>query len=732
MAAAAAPPVPIGGPEESSSLPGLLPRPAVAISWDSQALHSHAERSEMELKACVIDPTRLPTLESLLQEMYASLRPKPVDYEHRHLMIDVFNRIAEQIFGKKNGLPVVEAFGSFTMDLFTPKSDLDLSVNFNTDTKDLYPRKNKINAIRKLSKVLYSHQSQGRCHGVLPIATARVPVLKVIDQGTGVECDISIENKDGMSRSIIIKFISSIDERFRVLCYLMKFWAKAHNVNSPKDQTMSSMAIISLVAFHLQTRSPPILPAFSAVLKDGSDFASIEKNVSLLEGFGGRNKESIAELFVSLMIKLVSVEGLWQQGLCASNFEGSWISKTWERGVGNLSVEDFLDQSQNFARAVGVGQMRKICECLRATVSDLSKFFMGKIAAAKLKALLFGGPLNQVNPVSYPSQKTVKRKRVNPNKTSKKKKRPLEQDKPVISPGQQDDKKPLDQKPVSSPIQKDAKKKKPLDQVKPVISPGQKDDKREKPLEQDKAVISPGKKDDKREKPLDQDKPAISRGQKDGKNILLNQAKPAISPGQRDDKKKPLDQSKPAISPGQKDDKKKKPLDQDKAVISPVQKDAKKSSNVGRDSGNSHVQQKKAKVTVYTSGSRPTSVSIPPQRMHGPVFTQPMINQFAHIPQHLITPPAFGYGLPPPWHLHSAYHHPRQGFVGQPQGDLLNLYTGFQLQHPGQAMFGPPAAHRPVLNGFRPYGINGAQQAQHIDNGLVQRLPYGMGPGSWR
>ncbi|XP_039817811.1 terminal uridylyltransferase 4-like isoform X4 [Panicum virgatum] len=548
--------------------------------------------------------------------------------------------------------------------------------------------------------ISWDSQGHGRCYGVLPISTARVPVLKVTDQGTGVECDISIENKDGMSRSMIIKFISSIDERFRILCYLMKFWAKAHDVNSPKDQTMSSMSIISLVAFHLQTRRPPILPAFSAILKDGSDFASIEKNVSLFNGFGSSNKESIAELFVSMMVKLVSVEGLWEQGLCASNFEGSWISKTWGKGVGNLSA-DFLDQSQNFARCVGMGQMQKICECLRATVSDLSKFFMGKTAAPKLKALSFE-PLNQVKPVTDPIQKTVKRKRVNPNNTStnpskrnaKKKKKPLEQDKPVISLGQRDDKKPLDQKPVTSPIQKDANRDKPLDQVKPVISAGQKDDKTEKPLEQDKAAIYPGQKDAKKNKPFGQDKPAIS-------------------PCQKDDRKKPLGQDKPAISPGQKDAKK-------------------KSSNVGRDSGSSQEQQKKAKVTVYTSGSRPPSV-IPPQRMHRPVLTQPIINQFAHIPQHPITPPAFGYGLPPP-HLHSAYQHPHLGLVGQPQGDFLHLYHGIQMQHQGQAMFRPPppAAHHPVLNGLHPYGSIGAQQMQHIDNRLVQRPPYGMRQGFWR
>nr|CAB3481742.1 unnamed protein product [Digitaria exilis] len=635
MAAAAASPRVPAGPEASSSLPGgLLPRPAVAISWDSSALHHHAERSEIESKECVIDPALLPTLEASLQE------------------IAIFKCV-----------------------VFFLTNDISL---------------------------VFPISGQGYCYGVLPILAARVPVLKVVDQGTGVECDISIENKDGLSRSMIFKFISSIDERFRILCYLMKFWAKAHDVNSPKDQTMSSMAIISLVAFHLQTRHPPILPAFSVILKDGSDFASIKKNVSLLNGFGSINKESIAELFVSLMIKLVSVEGLWEEGLCASNFEGSWISKTWARGVGCLSVEDFLDRSQNFARAVGMEQMQRICECLRATVSDLSKFFKGKIAAPKLKALLFGPlnqakPLNQVKPVTNPSQKIGKRKRVSPNKTS------------------------------TDPSQRNAKKKKPLGEDKAVIS-----DDKEKVLEQDKAKISPSQKDDNREKPLEPDKVAISPGQKDDKKKPLDQDKTAISSVQKDAKKKPLYQDKPAIPSVQKGGKK-KPLYQDKLAISPVQKDTKKkSSNAGCDSGSSHVQQKKAKVTVYTSSSRaPPSVSIPPQRMHWPVPTQPIINQFAHIPQHLVTPPAFGYGLPPQ-HLHSAYHHPHQGLLGQPQGDFLHLHPGIQLQHPGQAMFGPPVAHHPGLNGLHPYGINGAQQMQHINNKLVQRPPYGMGPGFWR
>uniref|UniRef100_A0A0E0EP18 Poly(A) RNA polymerase mitochondrial-like central palm domain-containing protein n=1 Tax=Oryza meridionalis TaxID=40149 RepID=A0A0E0EP18_9ORYZ len=340
MAAAASPPVP--SKVDASSRPDRSPRPqSLEISWDSQALCKRAESCELEAEALSIDPTLLPVLDDLLIELYAILRPKPDDYEQRHLMIDVFNKIAEEIYGKKKGFPVVEAFGSFTMDLFTSKSDLDLSVNFNADFGSQFARKDKISVIRNLAK--------------------------------------------------------------------MKFWAKAHDVNCPRDRTMSSMAIISLVAFHLQTRRPPILPAFSALLKDGPDFPSIQRNVSLVEGFGSRNKESVAELFVSLMSKLLSVEGLWEQGLCVSNFEGSWIFKTWERGVGNLSIEDFLDRSQNFARAVGKEEMQRISECIRVAVLNLNNFFRGKIDAPKLKNLLFE-PLRQDELISNPSLKRPKRK----------------------------------------------------------------------------------------------------------------------------------------------------------------------------------------------------------------------------------------------------------------------------------------------------------------------------------
>uniref|UniRef100_A0A453RRX3 Uncharacterized protein n=1 Tax=Aegilops tauschii subsp. strangulata TaxID=200361 RepID=A0A453RRX3_AEGTS len=113
---------------------------------------------------------------------------------------------------------------------------------------------------------------------------------------------------------------------------------------------------------------------------------------------------------LSSLVQLLAVKDLWEQGLCASNFDGFWISKTWNRGIGNLSVEDFLDRSQNFARSVGKVEMQNICECLKDTVSKLTDFFRGKIDALTLKILIFGA-LNQDVPVSHPSPKHVKSKR---------------------------------------------------------------------------------------------------------------------------------------------------------------------------------------------------------------------------------------------------------------------------------------------------------------------------------
>ncbi|KAJ6792976.1 Uncharacterized protein M6B38_112155 [Iris pallida] len=55
-----------------------------------------------------------------------------------------------------------------------------------------------------------------------------------------------------------------------------------------------------------------------------------------------------------------------------------------------MSVEDFLDRSQNFARAVGKEEFKKIYMCIKGSLKNLSHFMEGKIEETKFKEGLFG------------------------------------------------------------------------------------------------------------------------------------------------------------------------------------------------------------------------------------------------------------------------------------------------------------------------------------------------------
>nr|XP_016454957.1 PREDICTED: protein HESO1-like isoform X6 [Nicotiana tabacum] len=340
-----------------------------------KVLRKRVERAERKrMQNYKVHPERLSSLEELLNEIYTICRPKTSDYEVRRDLVSVFNEIAKDIYvlfsGRSGNIPVVEEFGSFVMDLFHSKSDLDLSVNFDNSSVKVSHEK-KIQTLRKFARKLYALQRQileeklincsdcflgdGHVSGVHPITAAKVPILKVVDCGTKIECDISVENRDGVSKSKIIHMICSLDERFQKLSFLMKAWAKAQNINSSRDKTLNSLSIILLVAFHLQTRNPPILPPFSAILKDGSDPDSVEKSLNKFVNYGKSNKESVAELLVTLIIK----------------------------------VEDFTDQSQNVARAVGKGEVKQIYKCIQRTSEYISAYMDGLVELPALRYQLF-------------------------------------------------------------------------------------------------------------------------------------------------------------------------------------------------------------------------------------------------------------------------------------------------------------------------------------------------------
>ncbi|KAK1260520.1 hypothetical protein QJS04_geneDACA002170 [Acorus gramineus] len=351
------------------------PETLCTMTMNEAVLLERVKESELQ-QSQKIKPSALciSAIDAALLDCFSLLSPRPSDYRHRRDLVQKLDMLIKETYGFGTEFPVVAPFGSFVMDMFAAKSDLDLSINFSNNATD-FPRDKKIEVLEKLAEVLYGLQRKGRFYGVEPILGARVPIVKAFDSSSGIECDISVENRDGITRSLILGIISSIDDRFQKLSFLMKVWAKAHDINSAKDHTLNSLSIILIVAFHLQTRDPPILPPLSVLLKDEIDISSLKKAVNSFQHYGKQNKESIGELFVSLLTKL----------------------------------EDFLDGSQNTARVVRRPMAKKIYRCIKRSITHISRFMKGQVEVHKLKELLFGVAVLVPRPIKKPKVK-VKRK----------------------------------------------------------------------------------------------------------------------------------------------------------------------------------------------------------------------------------------------------------------------------------------------------------------------------------
>jgi hypothetical protein len=91
----------------------------VFLVFSCAELHRQAECLELEeLAAISVNPTLLPILNHLLLEVYAVLRPKPLDYDQRNTLVDVIRKITKQIFGMFLFLAVVTiVYLNVTMNL---------------------------------------------------------------------------------------------------------------------------------------------------------------------------------------------------------------------------------------------------------------------------------------------------------------------------------------------------------------------------------------------------------------------------------------------------------------------------------------------------------------------------------------------------------------------------------------------------------------------------------------
>ncbi|XP_077570666.1 terminal uridylyltransferase 7 isoform X1 [Stigmatopora nigra] len=284
----------------------------------------------------------------------------------------------------------LQLFGSSKNGFGFRQSDLDICMV--REGQDSIDDVNCINIIEHLAKLLRKHPD---FRNILPITTAKVPIVKFYHVRTGLEGDISLYNRLALHNTRLLALYAAIDRRVKILCYVMKVFAKVCDIGDASRGSLSSYAYTLMVLFFLQQREPPLIPVLQEIY-DGD-----EKPTVLVEGWNiyffddlevlpsrwpeyGKNTETVGELWLGLLRFYTEDFDFKEHVVCTrqkarlTTFNKQWTSKY-------IVIEDPFDLNHN----LGAGVSRKM------TLFIMKAFINGRT--------VFGTPVKAFPP-EYPNQ----------------------------------------------------------------------------------------------------------------------------------------------------------------------------------------------------------------------------------------------------------------------------------------------------------------------------------------
>jgi terminal uridylyltransferase len=100
---------------------------------------------------------------------------------------------------------------------------------------------------------------------IVPITTARVPIVKFYMRPWRMQCDISLENKLALRNTRLLAAYTKIDPRVPKLGCALKRLAKSCDMCDAAAGSLSSYAYVLMLLHYLQTVTPPIVPVLQQV-----------------------------------------------------------------------------------------------------------------------------------------------------------------------------------------------------------------------------------------------------------------------------------------------------------------------------------------------------------------------------------------------------------------------------------------------------------------------------------
>ncbi|XP_077200736.1 terminal uridylyltransferase 7 isoform X2 [Paroedura picta] len=296
-------------------------------------------------------------LDQVCIQCYKDFAPSNIEDQAReHIRQNLETFIRQEFPGTKLSL-----FGSSKNGFGFKQSDLDICMTI--DGLETAEGLDCIRIIEELAKVLKKHSG---LRNVLPITTAKVPIVKFFHVRSGLEVDISLYNTLALHNTRLLSSYAAIDPRVKYLCYTMKVFTKMCDIGDASRGSLSSYAYTLMVLYFLQQRNPPVIPVLQEIyeeqkkpeiLVDGWNvyyFDKIDELPAFWPDFG-KNNESIGELWLGLLRFYTEEFDFKEHVICVrrknllTTFKKQWTSKY-------IVIEDPFDLNHN----LGAGLSRKM------------------------------------------------------------------------------------------------------------------------------------------------------------------------------------------------------------------------------------------------------------------------------------------------------------------------------------------------------------------------------------
>ncbi|XP_074841020.1 poly(A) RNA polymerase, mitochondrial isoform X2 [Carettochelys insculpta] len=203
--------------------------------------------------------------------------------------------------------------------------------------------------------------------GVQKILNARCPLVRFSHQPTGLQCDLTANNRIAMKTSELLYIYGSLDSRVRALVFCVRCWARVHGITSSiPGAWITNFSLTMMTLFFLQKRKPPIIPTLDQ-LKDLAD----AEDEHIIQGsdctfVSNLNKIKLTENTETLDVLLSDFFEYF--GNFAFNKNSLNIRKGKEQNKPEpcpLYIENPFEQAHNISRNVNQGQLNRFVALAR-------------------------------------------------------------------------------------------------------------------------------------------------------------------------------------------------------------------------------------------------------------------------------------------------------------------------------------------------------------------------------